>query len=71
MYRPRFFPLNAAQHGGDVAPATRRVPWVKALAVVPVRDVDAFVSRDRMRIDDGCGMDAVLPLFLHFGVHHQ
>lgn len=88
-------PLNAAQDGSYIAPATRRVPahgqrsnvheyafetcnrgfpclpGVKAFAVVAVRDINAFVSCDWMRINGRCGMNAVLPLFLHFGVHHQ
>ena len=47
------------------------LPGVKAFAIVSIRDVDAFVSCNRMRVDGRGRVDAVLPLFLHFGVHHQ
>ena len=47
------------------------MPGVKRLAIVAVRDVDASVPSDGVRIDGGRRRDAMLPLLLHLGVHHE
>ena len=39
--------------------------------VVPIRDIDSFVTSDRVGIDRGGGRHAVLPLLLHFCMHNQ
>lgn len=44
---------------------------MEAVAITAVRDINTPVSRDRVRINGRRRRDAVLPLFLHLGVHHQ
>lgn len=44
---------------------------METLAVVSVSNIDPFVASDRMRIDHGSWMDAVLPFLLHLRVHNQ
>ena len=44
---------------------------MKAVAVVSVSDVDSFIARDGMRIDDRSCRNAMLPFLLHLGVHYE
>lgn len=63
--------LDDAQHGRDATRAPGRVPRVQAGLVVAVRDVDAPVAGHGVRVDGMGWRDAVLPGFLHLGVHDQ
>ena len=67
----RLLSLHASQHGGYVAFAPWRVPRVKAVAIVPVSDIDSFVTCNGVRINHRRGVNAMLPLLLHLGVHDQ
>ena len=64
-------PGHDPQHGGHPARAARGVARVEAVAVVAVRDVDAPGARHGVRVDGLGGRHAVLPFFLHVGVHDQ
>lgn len=44
---------------------------MESLPVVAVSDINALITSDGVRIDDGCWVNGVLPLFLHLGMHHK
>lgn len=63
--------LHNPQYARHATRASRRVRRVHACPVVAVRNVDAPVARNRVRVNRLRRRDAVLPLLLHLGVHHQ
>lgn len=62
-------PLYALQHRRYPTLASWRVCWMKIIPVMPVRDVDALVPGNGVRIDGRRRGDGVFIGFLHFGVH--
>lgn len=64
-------PLNATQHCRHTTFTSRRIPRLKTFPVMAVGDIDPFIPSNRMGIDGGSRMDAVLPFLLHLRMHHQ
>lgn len=63
--------LNDTKHRRDTALAFWGEVRVEIRLVVPVGNVDASVSGDRVRVDGLRGGNTVLPLLLHLRMHHQ
>lgn len=70
-FTPRCVPITKILAIGTKDNSECELLGMKAFAIVPIGDVDTLVASDGMRINDLGRMDAMLPLFLHFGMHHQ
>jgi len=63
--------LHNPQHAWYITAAFWCVPWMKFLPIVAIRDVYAFVTCNRVRVDCCGRRDAVLPFFLHLSMHDE
>ncbi len=66
-----FLPLlHTSQNAWNTTFAARRVFWMQMFLVASVRYVESLDSCNGMRVNDLRWRDAVLPIFLHLGVHY-
>lgn len=65
------FLLNDPEHRRDTTLASRSEFRVEVRLIVPVSDVDALVSGNRVRVDGLRRGNTVLPFLLHLCMHHQ
>lgn len=66
-----FFALDTPQHSGHMTVTSRCIFGVEAFSVVPVSNVNSFVTSNGVGINDVRWMNAMFPFFLHFRMHNE